>query len=314
MSLKKTIYFFVFIAIAFLPSQMLLLGSEEFRSGVYNNVLNQDSVDRGRSVEIIEEFLTRPVPGLDVSYREFFDTMINDGFQVYLMGGVLRDLLSNPKQEVNDIDFNFLAPKEELVAFMKKHRWQYTTLPNSAIVTIGDNDGNQHTLEGRSTTLEYMKDDNNYEFTVNEIFYNLKDRTFLPNYENSREDIRNKRLRISAQDWKVWFRASMPYKKVLRFWKMTGKGYIYPVEVENYVRNLVQEAMKNDADAFNKEIVKYIGTHYSGFEDVVRGCKNTMGQEWCESVLLSKKNLIIDKDTSFKKKQASFTYKPGVDF
>ena len=304
----------MFSVIAFFPIQTLLVGSEEFRSGVYSKELNRDSVDRQRSVEIIEKFLEQPVPGLEVSYREFFDTMINEGFQVYLMGGVLRDLLSDPKQKVNDVDFNFLAPKEELVSFMKKHRWQYTTLPNSAIVTIGDNDNNQHTLEGRSTTLEYMKDDNNYEFTVNEIFYDLKDRTFLPNYEKSREDIRNKRLRISAHDWKVWFNSSVPYKKVLRFWKMTGKGYIYSVEVENYVRNIVQEAMKNDADAFNREIIKYIGTHYSGFEDVIRGCKNTMGQEWCESVLLSKKNLIINKDKSFKEKQARFSFKPDVDF
>ncbi|MEM1283731.1 MAG: hypothetical protein AAGG81_09295 [Chlamydiota bacterium] len=240
-----------------------------------------------KKVEVIEKFLQTTVPGLDISYREVFDALIEEGQEIYIKGGLIRDLLSPNPQIPHDVDFVFSGTKEEILAVIHKHQWQHTTQPDYSLITIGDY--TRICIEGVSKKGFLPTNEHQLEFTINNIFYHVNSRSFTNNSDESFEDLDYNRLRIQAKDWREWLYGShgnYRYAKLFRVWKMIGKGYIYQINFESFIKDETIAAQENDSERFNEELLRYLGNHYESFGDISRGVLSVMGNEWQSEHLL----------------------------
>lgn len=258
--------------------------------------------------EKIEKFLKKTVPGLDVSYREVFDTIIAEGHRVYLKGGVIRDLVIDPDSEPNDVDFGFSCTQEELKTILTKNRWQYTSLPDYPVITIGDRDG--AFLEGLPKRFTVATNENQLEFTVNNIFYSVNDRKFIMDYELGIKDLLDRRLRVLAKDWDKWLIGDSRhvYYKIFRFWKMVGKGYIYQSDFEEFIREKTLIALNEDGEFFREEIFAYFSSHFHAFDEVSAGARIIMGDDWYQKQIASIKDQ-LEAEYNFRNTEYDkFTY------
>ncbi len=279
---------------------------------VFALVLQQplSGAEYSSEIETIEQFLTRQAPGLDISYREFFDALIEEGIEVQINGGAIRDLLSDPEIEPRDVDFVFSASREKMVEIVAKHHWKYTALPKGQYrVIIGDKSA--QFLEGvndKTTDAAYPE---KLDFTVNGIFYDLVKKKFNPDMDERIQDLKNKRIRVLSADWDKWLldgHDNINYVKVFRFWKMVGKGFIYRTDFEQYLQSVVVDAMEKDQDAFLGKLVYYISGHYPAYDEIARGCIAVMGYEWYAENMLSRKESMYREYLKFESELDKYTY------
>lgn len=265
--------------------------------------------DYAQKVEIIETFFQTTVPGLDVSYRDVFNTLIEEGQDIYVKGGLIRDLLSPNPQRPHDVDFVFSGTKEDILAVVNKYQWQHTTQPDYSLITIGDY--KSICLEGVSKSGYLPTNDNQLEFTINNIFYHVNSRSFVTNSKESFEDLDYSRLRVRAEDWKEWLygsHGSYRYAKLFRVWKMIGKGYIYQIDFESFIKKETLTAQKDDCELFNEELLKYLSNHYESFDDIARGALAVMGGEWQAEYVLTLQQEAEKKSHSVFEKMEEFTF------
>lgn len=258
-------------------------------------------------VEIIETFLTNPVPGLSVSYRDVFDAIIADGHQVYLKGGMIRDLILSPNTLPNDVDFGFSCTQEELIAILAKKRWQYTAMPDYPVIRIGDRAG--PFLEGLPKRFTITEDENELEFTVNNIFYSVADQKFILDYQTGLKDLFDRRIRVLSNDWETWFRTGFgSYYKIFRFWKMVGKGFIYRADFEEFIRKKTLQALEEDKDLFREEILNYFSGHIHAYDEIAAGARIIMGEEWYIENIASNKDKFQAKHDLWRAEDERFTF------
>jgi hypothetical protein len=262
-----------------------------------------------KKVEVIENFFQKTVPGLDVSYREAFDILIADGQDIYVKGGLIRDLLAPVPKVPHDVDFVFSGTKEEILAVANKHKWQYTTQPDYSLIAIGDY--SRVCLEGVSREGFLPTNKNQLEFTINNIYYHVNSRSFVVDSEQSFEDLEHSRLRVLAKDWKEWLYGShgrYRYAKLFRVWKMIGKGYIYQIDFETFIRKETLNAQEDDIEGFNKELLKYLSNHFESFEDISRGSYAVMGDEWQSQFILTLREEAEKGNQLVAEKMKEFTF------
>src|SRR5690606_40124502 len=125
-----------------------------------------------------------------------------EGHDVYLRGGVLRDLLSNSPSEPNDIDFDYTGSLEDLLHILDKHQWTYTHLPERQIVIIGDH--RSCSMDALPVYIAIDSGEDSLEFTVNNIFYHCNTKTFLRGSEIGLRDLEYGRINILNEDWHKW--------------------------------------------------------------------------------------------------------------
>lgn len=240
-------------------------------------------------VETIEKFLENRVPGLDASYREVFDAIIAEGHQVYLKGGVIRDLILSPGTRANDVDFGFSCTEEELIEILVKNHWQYTALPDYPVITIGDIRG--VFMEGLPKRFTITEDENELEFTVNNIFYSVADQQFIMDYQTGLKDLLDRRIRVISNDWEGWLYGKDfdRYSKIFRFWKMVGKGFIYRADFEDFIRSKTFKALEEDETLFREELFEYFSDHMHAYDEVSAGARAIMGEEWYEKYIACNK-------------------------
>jgi hypothetical protein len=273
----------------------------------YEKVENYDYDDE--KTQTIELFLQKTVPGLDVTYRKVFNTFIDEGLEIYIKGGFIRDLLAPVPHEPHDVDFVFSGTKDELEAILKKHQWQYMTKPNYSLITIGDR--KKICMEGVTIDRFLPRNVNLLEFTINNIYYCVNTRTFLVNSGESFDDLENNRLRIIADDWKEWLYSShggYRYARLFRVWKMIGKGYIYQVQLERFIQKEALLAQQDDETNFNNELLWYLSSHVESFDDINRGCFTVMGEEWQSKFLSVLKKEAEQRDKKIYDDLERFTY------
>lgn len=268
-----------------------------------------DSCEYANKVEVLEAFLQEKVPGLDATYRDVFDVFIAEGHEIYLQGGVIRDLFSSTTNYPHDVDFIFSGTVEEMEAIVTQKKWIYTSMPGYSHITIGDDKG--ALMEGTMMGKYFPTNQNQLDFTVNNIIYHLNSKSFIFNCKEGFEDLENKRLRILASDWKEWLYGSLGnvrYAKLFRVWKMIGKGYIYSTQFEQFIKNETLIALESDGDRFNEELQGYLGRHFEAFGDIETGCRVMMGDKWTAEHLLSIKEEAKRENDKTKETLLQFTH------
>lgn len=242
---------------------------------------NKELSSHHEKTEVIEQFLQNTVPGLEVSYRDVFNACIAEGHDIYIKGGLIRDLLSPYKQTPHDLDFMFTGSKEQIIKILQKHHWKYTVSPGYSIIVIGDRDG--VFTEGTPYKLFFAENEFQKEFTVNNIYYHVNTKKFVFDSADGLEDLESYRLNIKSENWEQWLYGSpgyYKYAKLFRVWKMVGKGYIHQTRLEDFIREQTFLAQSSNEQLFLAELLEYLSNHVEAYDDIANGCKAIMGQEW----------------------------------
>jgi len=285
MSVKKWLFW---LCLLVLSSHGSFLFSDNIQNRHKCEIQRIKNVNDQENILAIEMFLQRTVPGLSVSYAEVFQVMIAKGYNIYLIGGTIRDLLLDDPVPPNDVDFVYSCTSDELEALLIEQQWFYTRLPSKTLFEIGDLNGQY--LQGVRETSSFSDDVNQKDFTVNQMIYDVKNHCFLEKSRQGFIDLKSKQLRVPSADWKKWIFDNSPKKridKIFRFWKMVAKGYSYSSEFEEFIRNETLFMEENEPEFLRAELIRYFSGHIENYEEAVIGCKIIMGREWCETNFMS---------------------------
>lgn len=227
----------------------------------------------------IEEYLYTNVPGMDITYRDVFNMIISEGYNVWLTGGAIRDLLQ-ASTTLNDLDFTFDCSIEKLEEILIKNDVIYTKIPNYLVINIGTREG--VAMEGIESSYAIHAKDEEREFTINNIYYHINTATFEPEFKKGIKDLQEKKLAVKAKNLSEWLYGGQSERpiKIFRYWKMLGKGFSPTPELERFMAYECVKAYKKDPEEFKEQLLKYIGGHFSSFEQVKKGCMRTMGSKW----------------------------------
>lgn len=243
-------------------------------NSIFSNEFQKESL-------IIENFLTQKISGMPISYRDFFDILIYENIPVYLHGGPIRDLLSEPSKQPRDVDFVYSCSREKISKVLKKYGFKPIGRPNSKVIMIGNLQ--ESFLEGYSNTVSDLNNVYLQEFSVNSVLYDLERKTFSKRFQEKLKDIKDKRLRLLTNNWDRWIthnNTCTPHYKIFRFFKMISKGYSYHINFEYYMKKKTEELSINKEE-FKEYLLMYLGTHYSLLHEIKYGAKAIMGEKWC---------------------------------
>lgn len=157
------------------------------------------------------------------------DRLIENGFEAYLVGGCVRDMLMDIPP--HDYDITTSAPPEIIISLFPKTvptgiKHGTVTVINSsyaAEVTTYRTDGeySDHRRPESVTFVKNLKEDlARRDFTVNAIAYNKKEG--LKDFFGGREDIKNKILRAVGEPEKRFREDSLRILRLFRFASVLG--------------------------------------------------------------------------------------------
>lgn len=228
----------------------------------------------------IEGYFYTKVPGMDITYRDVFNMIMDEGYNVWLTGGAIRDLILSDDPELNDMDFSFDCTIEQLEEILTRNEVLYTKIPNYLVINIGTKEGVP--MEGIESTYAVHAKDEEREFTVNNIYYHVNTATFEQEFKKGIQDLKERKLAVKAKNLSEWLYGGQSERpiKIFRYWKMLGKGFSASPELERFMAYESVKAFKKDPDAFKNHLLNYIGSHFASFDQVRRGCLRTMGSKW----------------------------------
>ena len=240
----------------------------------------QEKLDEKQNIQRLETYLQRNVPGLPITYCTVIDSIIAEGFDVYLKGGILRDLFSCPPEEPNDVDFTFSGSVDDIRAIFQKHGWTYFHKPGKPKITIGNDE--THYMDGVPLKDFDIHDVNALEFTVNNIFYHCNTKSFVNSSKLAIQDAVMKQLKVLSNDWEMWLFGDHDhsYYKIFRFWKMIGKGYHSSPKFTQFMQEKTFEVIKKDKINFGNELLNYLAGHFKNFDTIANGCSEIMTDAW----------------------------------
>ena len=256
----------------------------------------------------VENFLDRQVPGLNVSYNTVISALINEGWDVYIRGGAMRDLLAPNSHDPKDIDFDFSGTAEELKEILDKNQWQHTQLPGRSTIIIGDHRGIH--MEAVPLSIAFGHGESSLEFTINNIFYYCNNQALVPGTEIGVVDLSFQRLNILTPNLHAWLyrKGRHPYERIYRSWNMIGKGFVYSIDFANFLNREAVKKMHRYPDLFREELLHYLGAHYDSFDDVYYGAISIMGYDWAQEQLLPLKEEAEQRSIKGQEIRDQFTY------
>jgi len=259
-------------------------------------------------LERIDVYLERQVPGLDVSYNTVINALIDEGWDVYIRGGAMRDLLAPVPKEPKDIDFDYSGTTEELKAILDRNQWQYTQMPGRSTIVIGDHRGNP--MEAVPLSVAFGHGESSLEFTINNIFYHCNQKTLVSGTEIGVEDLSYQRLNILTPNWTAWLyrKGRHPFERIFRSWNMIGKGFVYSIDFANFLNREAVKKMHRYPDVFRDEMLHYLGAHYESFDDVYYGAIAIMGYEFAQEQVLPLKEEAEQQAIAGQAQRDRFTY------
>lgn len=256
----------------------------------------------------VENFLDRQVPGLNVSYNTVIQSMIDEGWDVYIRGGAMRDLLAPDPKDPKDIDFDYSGNAEDLKVILDKNQWQYTQLPGRSTIVIGDHRGIH--MEAVPLSVAFGHGESSLEFTINNIFYHNNKKELVPGTEIGVVDLNYKRLNILTPNLHAWLyrKGRHPYERIYRSWNMIGKGFVYSIDFANFLNREAVKKMHRYPDLFREEMLHYLGAHYDSFDDVYYGAIAIMGYDWAQEQLIPLKEEAEQRSLKGQETRDQFTY------
>lgn len=292
----------------FLLAFLLIAGSVHSLEHVQKTstyVVQQDRLDN------LEKYLQKTVPGLSVSYRTVINTLVDEGFDVYIRGGAMRDLLNLDPSDPNDVDFDYSGTPEQLKEIVERHQWMYTQIPGRTTIVIGDH--RKTPMEAVPMSVAFNHGGSTLEFTVNNIFYNCNQKKIVEGTEIGVEDLDYKRLHIITSNWKAWLyrKGRHPYRRIFRSWNMIGKGFSYPADFGIFLQREASNKQRRFPDFFKSEMMHYLGSHFESFDTVYYGAISIMGYKWAQENLLPLKSEAEEKSLQAQEVRDSFTFYKG---
>lgn len=268
-------------------------------------VVNQERLEN------LEAYLQKQVPGLSISYRTVINTLINEGLEVYIRGGAMRDLLKSNISDPKDIDFDYSGTAEQLKEIVERHHWMYTQLPGRTTIVIGNH--RKIPMEAVPVSVAFSHGESTLEFTVNNIFYNCNEKKLVSGTEIGVVDLDHQRLHILTFDWNSWLyrKGRHPYERIFRSWNMIGKGFIYPSDFGNFLLKEAKNKQRRFPDFFKSEMMHYLGSHFESFNSVYYGAISTMGFEWAQENILPLKAEVEEKSLQSQEVRDRYTYYKG---
>jgi hypothetical protein len=265
-------------------------------------------VAAGENLENVEAFLEKQVPGVDASYQKVIDVLIAQGWDVYIRGGAMRDLLSSNPSEPKDIDFDYSGTVEELKAILDAMQWRYTQLPGRSTIIIGDHRGAHMEAVPFSVAFDYGE--SLLEFTINNIFYDCKRKQLVPGTEIGLTDLFYNRLHILTSNLNAWLyrKGRHPYERIFRSWNMVGKGFVYTTDFANFIHRETVKKLHRYPDLFKEEMLHYLGSHFESFDDVYYGAIAVMGYDWAQEKVLSLRTEAEARSLAGQELRDQFTY------
>lgn len=243
--------------------------------------ITQEDIKNG-----LEKYLQNQLPGLECTYRDVIDELINHGYNVYIRGGVIRDLFDGKHSTPRDVDALSDAPMNEVMQIAKQKKWPCTLQANQVTVVIGTS--LVQNLEINPATFLHTTP-NQGIFTVNSIVYHVNSQTFGEKMEEKIDHLLHNRIITTNPQLEEWFYSTegdIPHKKIFRFWKMVGKGYIYTQALEQFFQKETIKLQQQDPFQFSYLTQKYLRRHEASSGEVMSGAHAIMGAEWTKNTLL----------------------------
>lgn len=242
-----------------------------------------------------DQFFSKQVPGLTISYNDVFEIFSNNGIDVYINGGVIRDILCMKFEKVMDVDFSFTGTIENLVEIARNNFWQYSKRPDFPVIQIGDRKG--CCLQGISTEYTIHAPIESIDFCINHIIYHFNTKKIIDRTGKGFNAVLNKRLDIPIDDKEKWFLCEVVgfvYGKIFRGWKMLGRGFLMEYSLQSFLCSKTNVCFMENETQFLKYMCIYLGRDYDDYESYKKGCMLIMGEEWVSQVIISNKNEIIN--------------------
>lgn len=248
----------------------------------YWNVVTDEEISEDYLASKIELYLQKEVPGLAVSYRTVINEFIKEGNEIYLYGGMVRDLVDCTGNLPNDIDFIFFGKLDDLFNTLSKNGWPYVIkeIKAGVTITIGDSKST-HAMQGISAVHAELDDINALDFACNSIFYNCRSCEFIPKYKHFIEDAINKVIQPTSEDWIQWLYSNKRrHIKIFRTWKMMGKGYHCSLEFKRFIKDEVLGMVQPELELFEQDLFRYLHREFEYFDDIADAASEVMGDVW----------------------------------
>lgn len=243
------------------------------------------------TINNIEQFFLRCVPGLNMTYSHIFKIFVENGIDIYISGGLMRDLTFS---NVLDVDFSFTGSIEKIVEIAQKNMWQYSKRPNFPVIQIGDR--KRCCLQGISTEYTLQAPIESLDFCVNHITYHFNTKTIIDRTGKSVDAAINKRLDIPIDDADKWLTNEVIgsiYNKIFRSWKMVGRGFVMEESLQSFIWSTTKTFLMQDREQFLKDMVFYLARDYGDYDSYKKGCALIMGNKWQSNIIAPMETEII---------------------
>ncbi len=178
---------------------------------------------------------------------DILEELIKEGIKVHLHGGIVRDVILNLKCIDIDVSFDADIYKIEKIciaqkwacANMRENENFYRDIVRNHYVNFGKDKG--ITLEGSNWKSTYLQPYYLYDFSINNMAYDFKNKILIDVSGYGLMDLLIYRFRISPfpNEYEQW--ANYDWKKPLRYFKMLMKGF-KPLHsnLHNFIINYIE--------------------------------------------------------------------------
>lgn len=180
---------------------------------------------------------------IGVKYKSILEEISSVSGNIYIVGGVVRDILIG--KDINDIDINFDASADNIEELCLKNDWLCYINLKFKYLKISDN------IEGFYETYKIFRQGNaQHDFTVNNLIYDTKNKIIIDLTGKGLIDILNRKIRIPVGSSKYEKWADLRWEKCLRFFKLVLSGFEpYDTETTDFVVGYIE---KNFEDIYFK--------------------------------------------------------------
>lgn len=272
---------------------------------LFHNIITQSENGSNSIIfsrqKFLEDFLLNPVPGLNTSYHHVFEIFQNKGIEVYISGGLTRDLLGMRSSQVLDIDFSFTGPIEKIVEIAQENFWKFSKRPDFPVIQIGNL--KDCCMEGISVDYTLKAPIESLEFCLNNVSYHCNKKQLIDRTGKGFDAILSRKLNLPIEDKEKWLSGEVfgsSNNKIFRVWKMIGRGFILDAPLHPFLYAKSKDSLKLNREQFLQDMVLYLGRDYGDYDSYKKGCALLMGAKWKDKVIVPMENEIV---SSFKNKE-----------
>lgn len=175
---------------------------------------------------------------IGIPYRNIINKILTKTNKLYIVGGMIRDIIIG--SEINDIDLSFNLDVNNIYKICYENKLLCYLNEGGKYVKFSED------VEGFYDTYRVFKKNKiNYDFTVNNLIYDIKNKVIIEQTSDSLYDIANKLIRIPVTPDKYLEWVILKYENPLRFFKLILKGF-EPInyEIQNFIIKYIENNFK----------------------------------------------------------------------